>query len=243
MDDRNKPIDYELADIVTDCPHEFTIGRKHYRLYPVTLAKLYRLRPYIDALGIDEKVLSINPYIEALRVVSENREICSSIIAIHTAPNTYKDLFNRKKTAERRNEFSRLSDDDLASLLIVALTADKAQLVMERYGVDKEQERLQRVMKVKEVGKNNLTFGGNTIFGSFIAPLKELGYTDNEILYERGYGYLRMMLADKISSVYLSDEELNGVSKADGGTLIDANDPDEADRLKALFANRGITIK
>ena len=73
MDDRNKPIDYELADIVTDCPHEFTIGRKHYRLYPVTLAKMYRLRPYIDVLAIDDGILMVSPYLEALRLVQQNR--------------------------------------------------------------------------------------------------------------------------------------------------------------------------
>lgn len=235
------PIDYDLADIITDCPHEFTVGRKHYRLYPVTLAKLYRLRPYIDVLGLDDHILTVNPYLEALRVVQENRKVCCSILAIHTSPNTYKDLFDRQKMAERRNAFGKMSDTDLASLLIVALTSDKTQQVMERYGVDKEQERLQRVLKAKEGGRNNITFGGNTIFGSFIAPLKEIGYTDNEILYERGYGYLRMILADKINSVYLSDEELNGVSKADGGRLIDANDPSEAKNLRAMFANRGIT--
>lgn len=241
MDDRNKPIDYELADIVTDCPHEFTIGRKHYRLYPVTLAKLYRLRPYIDVLAIDDGILMVSPYLEALRLVQQNRRACCSVLAIHTSPNSYKELFDSKKMAERRNAFSRMSNTDLASLLVIALTSDKTQQVIERYGVDKEQERLQRVLKAKEVGKNNITFGGNTIFGSFIAPLKELGYTDNEILYERGYGYLRMMLADKISSVYLSDEEISGVNKADGGRLIDANDPTEAENLRAMFASRGIT--
>ena len=172
---------------------------------------MYRLRPYIDLLAIDNGILVVSPYLEALRLVQQNRKACCSVLAIHTSPNSYKELFDSKKMAE------------------------------ERYGVDKEQERLQRVLKAKEVGKNNITFGGNTIFGSFIAPLKELGYTDSEILYERGYGYLRMMLADKISSVYLSDEEISGVSKADGGRLIDANDPTEAENLRAMFASRGIT--
>ena len=42
------------------------------------------------------------------------------------------------------------------------------------------------------------------------------------------------MLADKITSVYLTDEELQNVSTTAGGTLLDANDPASFEKLKSL---------
>ena len=47
------------------------------------------------------------------------------------------------------------------------------------------------------------------------------------------------MIADKITSVYLTDEELQNVSTAAGGTMLDANDPASFDKLKGL-ALRGV---
>ena len=63
---------------------------------------------------------------------------------------------------------------------------------------------MRKATSVKD-NKNSLSFGGISVFGTFIQPLKELGYTDNEILYEKSYTFLR--LADKVTSMYFSDDE------------------------------------
>ena len=135
-----------------------------------------------------------------------------------------------------------LSEEETASLMILVLTADKTEKIIEHYGLDKERKRLQDVMAVKE-SKNNLTFNGLSLFGTFIGQLKEMGYTDNEILYEKGYTYLRLMLADKVVNVLLTDEERQNIYDTAGGTLMDANNPESAGKIRDFFAEKGITIK
>lgn len=241
MEQRNESID--LADIITQKPHEFKVGRKLFRLYPVTLAKQLLIKRVMDGLHIDETIMQRNPYIEALRLAEVDRKACCHVLAIHATPNSYKDLHNSKAIAERRNVFEKMSIEDIASMLMCVLTADNTEQVIRSLGLDEERARLQEAFEVKRKnGKNNLTFGGLTIFGSFIGQLKEMGYTDNEIIYEKGYTFLRLMLADKVTSIYMSDEELQDLSISAGGSLIDGNSPDAFDKLKESLPH-GLRIK
>ena len=239
MDDR-KTIDYEIADVITGKPHEFTVGRKLFRIYPVTLAKTFALKRYMDLLSFNNDILKTNPYLESMRLVQEHRNCCCEILAIHTTPNTYKDLYNTQTIAYRRNVFEKMKDEDLATLFIHVLTSDKTDAIISHLKLDKEQERMRKVMEVKNKdNKNNISFGGLTIFGSFIGQLKEMGYSDNEILYERGYSFLRLMLADKMTSIYLTDEE-QGKLPALTLTGMDANDPVAARKIISNLEKRGI---
>ncbi len=235
-----KEIEYDLADVIIGRPHGFTVGRKHFYLYPITLAKLFLLKRQIDSLGIDQSVLRINPILEAMRLVNKDRDTCCQILAYHTAPNTYKDLFDNRAVTIRKNYFAKeMEDGDIASLLIMVLTADKTEKFIKELGLDKERERLNRVMEVKRKhDKNTLSFNGFGIFGTFIVQLKELGYSDNEILYERPYSFLRLMLADKVVSLHLSDEERTELSREDGGTFFDASNPDNAAKILKFMNER-----
>lgn len=235
-----KEIEYDLADVIIGRPHGFTVGRKHFYLYPITLAKMFLLKRQIDSLGIDQSVLRINPILEAMRLVNANRETCCQILAYHTAPNTYKDLFDNRAVTIRKNYFAKeMEDGDIASLLIMVLTADKTDKFIKELGLDKERERLNRVMEVKRKhDKNTLSFNGLGIFGTFIGQLKELGYSDNEILYERPYSFLRLMLADKVVTLHLSDQERADLPREDGGTYFDASNPANAEKILQAMNER-----
>ena len=241
MDDKKYgKIEYELADIITQKPHEFKVGRKLFRLYPVTLAKQFIQKRIIGRLGLNTSFIQ-NPYLEALRVAETNKKACCEIIALHATPNTYKDLHNSKAMTERRNVFEKMRTEDVATMLVNVLTTDYTKDIIEYFGIDKEQKRLAVIMEIKRKNsKNNLSFGGLTIFGTFIGQLKEMGYTDDEIIYEKGYAYLRLMLADKVTSVYLTDEELQDVPTDSGGTMIDGNSPEAFEKLRTALAGRGL---
>lgn len=238
----DRDIERALADIVTGRPHEFTVGRKHLRLYPVTLAKTFELKGHMENLDINLALLAANPYIEALRLVQVHRSTCASILAIHTARNTARDLYDDKAFRERRNLMESLSVESMATLLMMVLTSDHSEQVMEHLGILKERERLRRVVSLKSGEKNQQSFGGVSLFGGFIGPLKDMGYSDDEIIYERPYSYLRMMLADKVTTVYLSDDELRSLPADVGGTMLDGNDPASFAKLKDMLAVRGVTI-
>ena len=240
MEKKNGAIEEYLADIITQKPYAFHAGRKLFRLYPVTLAKKLVLRPYIDDLAIDMEKLRRRPDVEAMRVVRERKNTCCELLAIHSTPNTYKDLFNLQSRAERRNILMSMQDADLAAHLINVLMLDKTAAVMEYLGIDMEHERMAKVFEVKRKhNKNSIDFGGRSLFGSFIGQLKEMGYTENEILFELGYSYLQLVLADKVTSVYLSDDELEELpSLAVVNSDMDANNPEMADKILGMMNNR-----
>ena len=237
----NNDIEYDLADVIIGRPYPFSVGRKHFCLYPLTLAKLYLLKRQIESLGIDNSQLVINPFMEALRLVAAKRETCCRILAYHTAPNTKKDLFDNRAITIRKNYFEKEIDDaDLASMMIMVLTTDKTEQFFKHLGIDKERERLNLVMEVKaKHDKNTMSFNGLSIFGTFIGQLKEMGYSDDEILFEKGYTYLRLMLADKVVTLHLTDEERNDIPASAGGTYFDASDPKNAAKIMAMMSERG----
>ena len=187
-------IEYDIADVIIGRPQEFKVGRKTFCFYPITLAKMLLLKRQLDCLELNMDILRANPFLEALRVMKEHRETVCTILSYMTAPNTYKDLYDSRALAVRRNVFNKdLGEEDLASLLVVSLD-DKTDRIMRHLGLDKEHEKLQKVMKVKKKhDDNSLNFCGLSLFGTFIGQLKEMGYSDNEILYEKGYTYLRLL--------------------------------------------------
>ena len=235
-----KEIEYDLADVIIGRPHGLTVGRKHFYLYPITLAKMFLLKRQMESLAVNSEVLSVNPFLEAMRLVHTDKETCCQIIAYHTAPNTYKDLFDNRAITIRKNYFAKEMDDDaMASLLIMVLTADKTDKFIKELGLDKERERLNKVMEIKRKhDKNTISFNGVSIFGTFIGQLKEMGYTDDEILYEKGYSYLRLMLADKVVSLHLTDEERREIPTEYGGTFLDASNPDNAAKILQTMNDR-----
>ena len=245
MKDGKYDIEEEFNDIVLGRPHVFTLGRKQFYLYPVTLAKLLLQKRLIAQLGIEEPNLKVNTFLEILRVTKSKRELCCTIVAYNTLPNTQKDLFCHKTFVARKNYFvDNISDEDLATLMIRILESQDASKYMKHFGLDKERENIGIVIDVKRKhDKNNLTFNGKTILGNFIAQLKEIGYTDDEILYEKGYVYLQMMLADKIVSLYVSDEESKELPAFVDSNVIDANNPENAKKLVALMGNKGVGVE
>lgn len=240
----NRAIENEIADIIVGRPQEFSVGRKQYRLYPVTLAKMYLLRKYMDELSIDMDLLKINPYIEALRLANVKPDLCAGVIAIHATPNTYRDLCDNRAITIRTNAFRKMKDEDLATLLVLVLSVESTDRITAYLGIDDERKRLEQVMEAKS-GKdsNSLSFFGKSVFGSFIEPLKQMGYTDDEILYERGYTYLRLMLADKPTSVYVSDDERKELPSSVGGTMLEADDPETFEKLRTVYGNRGLNFE
>lgn len=247
-----KDLEEALSDVLIGRPHEFKVEwkqkgmrkQKRFCLYPVTLAKTMLLRRHVETLNLDNDILSKNPFLEALRVVKERKRTVCTILAYETAPNSKKDLFDMKEITFRRDFFDKhLSDDDMATLLILALD-DKTDKLMKHLGLDKEHERMMKVMAVKQKhDHNSITFGGLSIFGTFIGQLKEMGYSDDEILYEKGYSYLRLMLADKMTQVILTDEESREIPTGLGGGFVDANDPENAKKIMAALKTRGVSSK
>ena len=244
MNDDKFSIEQCLTDVVLDKPFDFSVGGHNFSLYPLTLAKKLLLQGQTERLALNMDILKKNLYLETLRVAHENKSVCCEILAYQTAPNTKADFYDTVEINSRKAFFEAdMDEEDVATLLVYILSSDKTEQLMEYLGLDEERERMNRIMKIKRKhGKNNIMFGGKSLFGSFIGQLKEMGYTDDQIRFELGYTYLSMMLADKVTSMYLSDEELKEIPTDMGGAMIDAGNPAMKSAVKNMFRQSGVKV-
>ena len=203
-----KEIEQYVADTIMERPYGFSVDDEHFYLYPVTLGKMYLLQRHLESLEINQQNIQTDVSMEALRLAKEKKDECLNIICFHTC-RTKDEIFDAMLIANRTALFkSELSEEDIAALMIMVLTTDKTNLFIKHYGIDKEQDDMRKVMEVKNRSdKNSFTFGGHTVYGSFIHPLLELGMTWDEIVWERSYTNLRLLLADKVNSIYVTDDE------------------------------------
>ncbi len=239
-----RDIERDFADVITGELHGFKVGQRQFYIYPITLAKVFKSQRMMQKVGINLKLVKLNPYLEALRITETKKEECCKLLALHTIPNT-QDSFLDSSMLKDHAEFllKNLSSEAMAMIFLYTLTSERTEEIIKHFGIDKEREKMSKVMEIKvKNSKNNISLGGKSLFGTFIGQLHEMGYSDNEILYERSYCYLRLMLADKVSSVYLSDEELQSLPTWAGGTLLMADDPNNTQAISDYLAKKGITI-
>lgn len=208
MDEKER-IELEIADAIMGRPYGFAVEDRHFYLYPVTLGKMFLLQRQIEELGINEINLSFNVSLEALRLVRDSRDTCLSILTYHTCK-TKEEVFDDVANEEKKTFLDKgLTDDELASLMILVLTKDRTEGYIRHLGIDKENDSMQTVMRVKaKSDKNSLSFGGKSRFGTLIdMACERYGWTKDYVVWGIDYTSLRLMLADKIVTVYISDEE------------------------------------
>ena len=238
-EEEKRDIEQYIADTVTERPYTFTVGKTRLFLYPVTLGKMYRLRPLMESLGINLQSFQQNVSLEALRLAKEKQDVCLTIISYHTYKEKEK-IDNPRSIAARKGFLKKnISDEDIASLLIMLLTADKTAIIMHHLGIDKEQDRLASVMRIKSKDdKNNLTFGGQSVFGSLIdAACERYGWTKEYVVWGIDYTSLRLMLADKINSVYCTDDEMKKIPaklRSQSGAVLNADDKKTMEQIKNM---------
>jgi hypothetical protein len=200
-----------LADIVMDAPQAFTIyddGDEHVMmLYPPSLGKMLLYNRVLDKLGINGETLAKMPILEVVRVVGVHREDCIRLIAYATAKDK-GECFNLERMKWMTTMLDKsLNDEDVASLVIHILTSDKSADVSKHYGIDEEQEGLSSVSKAKAQG-GSISFGGKTILGALIDQACErYGWSHDYVVWGISFATLRLMLADKVSTVYVSEDD------------------------------------
>ncbi len=220
-------LEMDIADTIMDRPKGFTIGGRHFFLYPVTLGKAYLVKRVIDKLEIDKDTLERQPFGEALRLVEKKKEECSLLIAYHSLKGK-EDVLNSKKVEERKKFFFReLDSEGMATLLIYCLTADKTQKIMKHLKIDKEMERMQRVMKVKD-SKNTYQFGGVSVYGSIIdSACERYGWAFDYVVWGISYTNLQLLLRDSVKTIYLTDKEAKKCHVPQRGRTVDGNNEKE----------------
>ena len=196
-----------FADIVMEAPHSFSTGKKTYSLFPLTLGKLMLVQRQLEEAEINAEDIARWPIMSVVRIVREHRESCLLVIYYATAKDK-AECFDVKRISKKVNELSgALDDEDIATLMVLVLTEDKTEKVKSHYGIDKENEAMNSVLKIKSQG-GSLSFGGKTLVGAVIDQACErYGWTVDYVVWGISYSTLRLMMADRVNTLYLSEDE------------------------------------
>lgn len=234
MSEDKKLIDMNIADTIIERPHGFKVNQCQFYLYPVTLGKTYLISRLVECLGINLEIIKANPYMEALRLCREKKEIVCRILSYHTI-NRKDELFDCNLVQERCDFFCKeLDDDSMAQLLVMVLPEGDISTYVKHLGIDKEKEWQAKAMKAKK-DNNSLVFGGKSIYGTLIdAACQRYGWTFEYVVWGIGYANLQLLLADSVTSIYLSDEERKRINIPQDRNVINADDPENMAKIKAM---------
>lgn len=234
-EDKRKKLAAELNDAIMEKPYGITVGEQHMYLYPASLGKTILLSSRIDDLGFHLNEDTLSPYTEAIRLIKEKKKEALELIALHTLK-TKDELFDIRLVEERSKTIEdNATDEELASLLIFCLSKDNnVQRLMKFIELDKENERKQKVNKAKE-SKNTYIFGGKSMFGSLIdMACERYGWTYEYVVWGISYVSLQMTLADQVSSIYLTDDEMKRCHVTNDREHMNADDPRNFDKILSM---------
>ena len=220
--EKGEQLELDIADAIIDRPKGFSVGRRHFYLYPMTLGKVYLQKRVVEALDINEEILIENPYAEALRIIETKKDECCLLLTYHTLQKKHEVLDNRKVSERKKYFFNNVSKEDLATLLIACLSNDKLNAFIQHLGIDKEQERLEETAKAKDKS-GTLIFGGKSVYGELIdAACERYKWTFDYVVWEISFVNLQLLLKDSIKSVYLTEDERKRVHVNDN-SMTDGN--------------------
>lgn len=215
----------KIAMVLTDMPLGVSVGKEHFFLYPQTLGRMYLTSQLIEKLEIDQENLKINSFMEALRAAKNHTSECCKLISYHTLRNK-SEMLDTKTIERRANKLQRVcSIEDIATLLITILSDNTLNVLTKELGIDAEGKKMAKISQAKETS-NQYIFGGKTIWGSLIdTACERYGWTFDYVIWEISYNNLTLMMKDKITSIYLSDEERKKAHvPAANEEVIDGND-------------------
>ena len=232
MEDREL-LEMNIADTIIERPVGFNIGSQQFYLYPPTLGITYHLARLFKSLEADARLISANPYLEAIRLCTEKKEIVCRILSNYTF-NRKEDVFDGIKVEVRAKEFSELAAEELATIFTIVLSGDNTEEFIKYFGIDKERLERSRIAAVKK-DNSSITFGGNSTYGTLIDfACQRYGWTMDYVMWGISYANLKMLMADAITTIYLSEEERKLLGRG-VGEVINADDPRNRELIRRMI--------
>lgn len=235
MPDSVIKMEEEILEAILERPYGFTVKDKRFYLYPVTLGKSILLSRLMKSLEIDAELLARNPSLEALRVASAHKDVAVLIIAYCTAKDK-QEAFDNARIEKYQSFYSEnLSDEEIAQLLLIIYQYDKTASFIRHLGLDRDQKEQAKISKLKNKNGNTVMFGGKSIYGSLISvACEKYGWTLDYVVWGISLVNLRMMLADSVNSIYLSDDEKKSARLTAGQEIVNMDNPDNWAKIKSM---------
>ena len=203
-------------------------------LFHASLGKMYLVARLLDSMKVSQQRLSEDAFSEAARLCKFSRDGVVRLIAFYTLKEK-EDHFNNELIEHRCSILSTLDDKELTTLLMIVLTQDSSDKFIKEYGIDKERQIVQRIVKYKQE-KGNLSFGGKTVYGTLIdSACERYGWSFDYVVWGISYTNLRMITADSVVSMYLSKEDMKKLHVSADREIINASDPKNFEKIKAML--------
>lgn len=224
------------TDILLERRHEFKVHDALYTLYPPSLGITAMIKASLEGIGVDWNALAEAPAHALLPLIEGRPMDCARIIALATCSCKAEAMSSKTIDAKAKQITKWLNADELLSLLLIAISNNRVGEFLKDSGIEKENERLQRVSSYKK--NDTPLFGGKTIFGRLIDPACErYGWTYDYAVWGISHAALTAMMADKVTSVVLTDEEKKKVPKRllENEEAISGDDPRNWSKVKQLM--------
>lgn len=224
-----------IADTIIERPIGFSVGKRNFCIYPATFGKTYLLARLFKSLEADDKIIASNPYLEAIRLSETKKETVCRILAYHSF-NSKSDILNNVKVEQRAKVFEKsLDTEELATIFVLALSCDNTEEFIRYFGIDKERTQKDRIYKMKG-SKGSISFGGKSTYGTLIDfACQRYGWTMDYVVWGISYANIKMLMADAISTIYLSEEERKKLNIFDDSEIINADDPKNKDLIRRML--------
>lgn len=198
----------EISDTLIERPITFTLRRRRFALYPPTLGKVQlisRLWGEINPTAMTGKT-QLELLSGILSSARTRRGDCLRLLAYATLPGA--ECINENSVSRRIKELSHIDTADLASLVVTAVSMDKTGAIQSYYEIDRESERMKRVLACKDKESGSASFGGKAVWGTLIdTACERYGWSYQYVLWGISFTNLQLLLSDQVRTIFLSEDE------------------------------------
>lgn len=234
MSQKDITLNDTLADVVLDLPREFSINGKGYHLWSPTLGMSILIERKMRLISIDKGAPDWEPTMEVLRICASEKEKVCDVLSVYTF-REYDDFLCVARLEERKKELMALDVDELASLFLYTLSMTDATRLMHNTGLEKDIDKQREIAGIKNKEGHSVTFGGKTLYGQLIdAACARYGWSKKYAVWGIDLVSLRMMLADSLNSVYLTDEERKSLKVDQESDIVIGMDEAGIEKLKSM---------
>ena len=146
-----------------------------------------------------------------VKEISTNKKHIAKILALCSFKNR-EDAMDEYYTEERTSVIKKVKNSDALNLIMILSNWNKDYEDFMRYfGLDKERERLTKINNAKQQKSSDsttITLNGKSIYGTLIdVACERYGWTFDYVVWGISLLNLNMLLADHITSLFLTKDE------------------------------------
>ena len=125
--------------------------------------------------------------------------------------------------------------EEAATLVKAILRMSDAGRLIGHIGIEKDTLLLRKISEIRDDG-TTVTVGGRSIYGRLVSlACERYGWTPEYVVWEINLVSLRMMMADHVNTIHLTEEEVKKLRIDNGRDYINGDNPENARLIKEML--------